>query len=646
MSQELITSLAVLKVNWDRGHDHIENFVPFVAECMRAAPAREVSLGQLQSDALDRFGLRIPQGALRTILSRAVRKGYANKTRGIYLRNDEALAGLDFQRNRAEALRKHQALVGKLVGFCEKRYQIRWSPQQAEEALAAYLGGGSLPILAAALDGTPLSPIPGSTRSADFLTKAFAVELWEADPEGFDFLETIVRGGMLASVLYFPLLGEAQRRFDHVKVYFDTAFLLRALGLEAAGLQSPCSELLDLLYGLNGQLRCFEHTFEELDGVLAYAAEVLRNPAYLASSRGGVVEHFARSGARASDVELSRGHLARNLRSCRVQVKPRPSYEHRLGVNEERLRAILQEEVGYRREETLSRDLDSLTAIHRLRHGEFPRSLERCRAIFVTTNTALVRASQRFFAEEYGSAAGTVPHCVPDHIFTTLVWLKKPLRAPELPRKMIVADCYAALNPSPALWRRYLDEMVRLRERRQLSEDDYWFLRLSTEARTLLMDSTLGDPEAFTQGTIEEIRAKAYESVRAEAEAALEDEQQRRREVERESAKLENAVASDRKRVQDRIRGLAASVGRYVAISVAAFLVAGLVAGTYLTWPRPPGRLSERWASLLAPLAFLVLTALSISSLLLGTTVVSVKRWVEVQISHWVANRIGRWLES
>jgi hypothetical protein len=47
-----------------------------------------------------------------------------------------------------------------------------------------------------------------------------------------------------------------------------------------------------------------------------------------------------------------------------------------LGVNEGRLEAILREEVGDRKDETLRHDLDSLTAIHRVRRGEFPYRLE------------------------------------------------------------------------------------------------------------------------------------------------------------------------------------------------------------------------------------------------------------------------------
>jgi len=97
--EQVIASLAILKVNWDRGHDYIENFVPFVAECLRVAPQAEVSLPELQTAVAESFGLSIPQGALMTILKRAVKRGYAKRQEGLYLREEEALAALDFAKN-------------------------------------------------------------------------------------------------------------------------------------------------------------------------------------------------------------------------------------------------------------------------------------------------------------------------------------------------------------------------------------------------------------------------------------------------------------------------------------------------------------------------------------------------------------------
>ena len=75
MPQSVIPSLAILKVNWDEGRDYIENFVPFVAECIRMAPQPEISVGDLQAAVRDTFGINIPQGALQIILGRAARHG-------------------------------------------------------------------------------------------------------------------------------------------------------------------------------------------------------------------------------------------------------------------------------------------------------------------------------------------------------------------------------------------------------------------------------------------------------------------------------------------------------------------------------------------------------------------------------------------
>jgi hypothetical protein len=40
VSEQALTSLAILTVNWDRGHDVIESFVPLVSECLSLDPPR------------------------------------------------------------------------------------------------------------------------------------------------------------------------------------------------------------------------------------------------------------------------------------------------------------------------------------------------------------------------------------------------------------------------------------------------------------------------------------------------------------------------------------------------------------------------------------------------------------------------------
>lgn len=102
---------------------------------------------------------------------------------------------------------------------------------------------------------------------------------------------------------------------------------------------------------------------------------------------------------------------------------------------------------------------------------------------------------------------------------TTLAWLKDPAGAVDLPRKQMIADSSAAMDPPEHLWRKYLQEAERLRKSGFISEVDFTFLRYSMEARQALMTITFGDSEVFTEGTVPEVLARARKNAAAEAEA-------------------------------------------------------------------------------------------------------------------------------
>ncbi len=579
----------------------------------------------------DCFGLRIPQGALKTILKRAHRQGYVSQIERIYRRNANALAPLDLAKVRQDVLRRHEGLIRKLIEFCKTRHQITWSEEEAEAALLFYLQELSRPILAAAVEGEPIPAPKRFVRHVDFLVNAFIMDLYKGDPEGFEFLETIVKGTMLANVLLFPDLGGITQRLRRVEVYFDTPFLLRALGLVSKSMQAPCRELMDLLYDLDAELICFDHTIDEIRGILDVAARASQDRKRLRYVSGETIEYLINTGSSASDIELINVRLEKSLRRLRVRVKPKPSQTAPLGLNETRLEAILQEEVGYRRKDTLYHDLDSLTAIHRLRRGAIQRKIESCNSIFVTTNASLARASIRFFTEEYGDVHGSVPHCILDHQLTTVAWLKKPLAAPDLPRKRIIADCYAAMNPSDNLWKLYLDEIGRLQQQGDISEEDYHLLRFSMEARNALMETTLGDPDTFTEGTVEEVLAKARTVARADLEAALQAERGKSLEAER---RIEAQL--------DRFRTFGVRGGYWMARVVQGAGIALLALAVYLTLPGPFPSVPEKLKELIAPALLFALALLTIANLAFGKTLRSLVRHLETSISRFIEQTLIR----
>lgn len=636
MLEESLISLAVLKVNWDqRGKDYVDNFIPFVAEGLRRCPQDHVSVAQLQEVMKGAFGLVIPQGALNTLLRRAERYGYVRRERGVYIRVLDAIPAT-FSAEREAVARQQRALTDKLIAFCKIRHNTEWSAEEAENALLAHLQKASIPILAAAISGSPLPEPKGDIKNAEFLVSSFIVELNEKDPAGFGFLETVMKGNMLATALFLPDISKANQKFSDLEVCVDTRLLLRGLGYEGEGLRASAVELLTLLYKMNVTLSCLDVTLDEMRRVLDAAQHALRDQRHQnRQTLFAVYEHFISVGKTPSDVESIIARLEQALRALHVRVRPKPEHTIELGLNEQKLEALIEEELPMIRLDAKRHDVDCLTSIHRLRRGHVYSEIERSKYIFLTSNIPLARASARFVREEYEYPIA--PLCVNDHMLATLAWVKNPSYVADFSRNRLIADSYVALSPSNELWRRYSEEVARLKENGNLSDDEYQLLRYSIVARRALMDATLGNTEAFTEGTVREVLQRAQANLRKDLQEELRGEVGKRMEAEAEARNFRRM----REERASRLGEIAARIGRWCGRAVYAALALVFAVGFYATLPSSLPQLVDS-ARYTVQAAIVVSAALAVWSAAEGGTIRSIARQVEVA----VANRVSRWLQD
>jgi hypothetical protein len=226
-----ISSLALLKVSYDQQRrDYFENFVPMVAECLRRSPGDLVSLQDLQSDLRERFGLSLPQNALRTVLKRAKKYEYVRVENGAYYRNEEKLERLNFRGEQQRVMQEHESLIKEFVEFCSRHLSAELSPEDADAALKSYLEENQIQLVNAVTHGTVVPPTGRSVKNFRYLVSSFVRHLQETRSATLGYLETIVKGRMLADAIFLPDPGNASRKFRGTEVYFDTPFLLNALG--------------------------------------------------------------------------------------------------------------------------------------------------------------------------------------------------------------------------------------------------------------------------------------------------------------------------------------------------------------------------------------------------------------------------------
>jgi hypothetical protein len=440
---------------------------------------------------------------------------------------------------------------------------------------------------------------------------------------------------MLANALYFPDIGAIPQRMSGVGVYFDTRIVVEAL-IGNEYLRRVRRELFQIVYDLGGQPLIFEDTEQEIRWVLQREARHLRRGTARQRGFGVLTQEIIDAGYEASDLELIAARLHKTLGTMKVAVRPRPAPTRSLTVDEKALERQLGGRSSYsEKPEALLHDVNVITAIHRIRKGRKQYRLESCGAVFVTTNYPMVTTSREFFRSEHD--LGGVSHVYADGTFETLMWLKKPLSAPDLPRRRIIADSLAALRPGEELWKNYSRQIEELRTDETLGEDDYILLKNSLEARIELMEVTLGDDEAFGAGTVQEVLRRSRASV--QGEAAREAEELRER--------LAESLAGTR-RQREAISNRASSWARAIANTLLWLSLAILILLVFLTLPASFTGISDRLQELIAPLiflAFVVVSAFTILNLGFGSSLRSILQTFEVMLQRrlerfllWIAH--------
>lgn len=644
MTASTLTSLAILKVNWDRlKRDYVENFVPFVVECARLAPEPIISLPTVREEMSARFGLDLPHNTLRHVFNRAAKRGYFKRDHNVFHRVDEKCSDTDFQNTRENVNQTYSRVMEAFVSFAASTHDRHLSAEEATTAIFAFLRDESLSLLFGRH-----SHMPRSSTSDRFFVASFLHEAQHSNPPLFEDILLLARGNLLANAMYLPDPGHVHKRFRKTWVYLDTSFIVFAAGFAGPDRAEPCLELLELLSRQGAKLRCFNTTRNEVQGVLDAAASRLANRD-LRNAYGPTIEYFLDTGKTASDLELMTARLPSVMRSLGIELVDFPSFDdHKYQIDERGFEDHLSEAISYSNPKALVHDVDCISAMARYRAGKKSFQVEECRALFVTTNVALAREARAYFQNE--STSGAIALAITDYALANLLWLKDPTVAPDLPTHRLIADVYAAMRPSAGLWKAYLAEIAKLEEAGKVTPNDYYLLRYSLASKAALMGLTSGEEQAFSEGSVYEVLNMVRQSEQAALRQEFEIESTRRDEVEKTLLDRNKRTESELHTVSHqvflarrRVTTIADRVGKLARVVAWTVLFPSLLfgIGASLSWelslPQSKGGLA-----LLVTLAMFLL--LSVGNLFFGVTLKTIVDKIEASVARALTRLILRFL--
>ncbi len=361
------------------------------------------------------------------------------------------------------------------------------------------------------------------------------------------YLEKLIKGTLLYGYLYYN--APSSQKFTKLDVFLDTPIVLGLLGYKGDEIQTYNRELIMLLKEEGANLKVFVETINEIERVLLACKAELANQKMSTSSRHDVMQVFLNKGFTPAHIERELVNLNTKITQMGIKVEKFPPHNKTIEPSEARLQEILNESIHYTNEEALIHDVSCITAICRLRGGLQRNTIENSGAIFMTNNVKVVHASYKWW-KEIEKKRG-VPPVILSEMIAAIAWVKQPLKAPNLPKLAVIADCYEMLNPPDLLWDKYLHAIEQLKQRGELKEDEVLLLRYSAEAHHALMEKTFGNYARLTVGSIPEILEKAkIELLKKERRRTLEIQQELDR-IKREKEKEQKGKLEKEKELEE-----------------------------------------------------------------------------------------------
>lgn len=534
MGNSELVSYAILSVNYNEKNNFLSNFEPFVLEIIKKTNPSQISKDDLKSGLKDEFGLEIPSSIIKIICRNLSDKGYLF-TEKIYELSDRYVYKPDLEKidsvnliSKSDSMVKDfNVLIESFRAFIINNFGDRENLDLSNEKLIGmvdfFVKENNVNLV---LDTTFTNKYEKDYDN--YLVANFVQHINESDPNNYATFLNIVKGNMLSESLYYNSSGNFEKKFTGSKFFFDTSFIMYAMGYSGPQRQMPCTELLNLLKVNQAELFCFERNITEVIGILTWSKHHLNS----GKDSHNTITYFRENGINEEDIDLIISDLESSIENqLGIKISPDSDYDHEDYSNVIDYNGFLEflsKNISYTKDISLDNDVEAVGSIMRLRKRKQPTNIEDCGAIFVTTNNTLAKKTKEYFLSQENIG---IPPVLTDSVVTNLVWLKNPQLYPNLPSLKLIADCLAAINPSDRLWNKYIDKLELLTANNELiDKNKIVTLRYLPEAKKILMDKTMGDENAITEGTANEILVEIEKQRLTEIELVKEKERQKAQE--------------------------------------------------------------------------------------------------------------------
>lgn len=498
---------ALIKSIYEEKKNYLDVFVPFLINSF-PENQQECSRDALSGNLEGKYGLKVPQYTLNTIITRAVRSGFiTQKEKKCFLTEKGGKFIRETLQKHQDAQRKINALIEDIKIFIKNEYQFDLDQEKISGTLNLFIKKYQIPLINFFDPESSKEKQYGFTKDEIYLNKYFELAKSQK-PDNYDTLKKLFYGALISTVLLKKDIDKINQKFVKLQIYLDTNFMFSIMDLHYPHICKPAKEFFTILKNYGFQLKVFDFTINEIVRVLkGYPLE--RNKYFPKVKIDSIYSNLRNKGWTEQDCIQFISKIEQKIYDLGLKIEYTNIDLDNFQIDDGKYLRILE----YKPDQNALGQKHDICAIEKIRgiRGKRPqREIENCIALFLTSDLKLAR----FDFEEIGHKSNmSVCEVVSDRFLTTLLWLKNPELVKEIPITMVLST-QSELLISRDVWDKFYINLTKLKNEGKISEEDIATLIYYHQLEADLMAIEPGDATPdFVSKEIEKSKKKRDEYI-------------------------------------------------------------------------------------------------------------------------------------
>jgi len=519
MQNSMIT-YSLIKSIYEESKDFLDIFVPFVLNSFPEGK-KECNLDILSKCLEEKFGLLVPKHTLNTLIKRAARNLYVQRSQNkCFLTDKGADLILKTITKQEETKREINALFEDISNFIKENFSIDVNTEDIKELLNSFIKRQLGPLITFFNPKLFKEEWRGEGNKNEFYLIKYFKFAKQQKPSEFKYLEDIFYGALISSLVNKEDISALSKNFKKLQIFLDTNFMFSIMGLHYDYICKPAKELFELLRSNKFQLKIFNFTIDEMVRVLkGYIKEEQK---YIPNIKvNSIYSNLKIKGWTRDDCIRYISKLEQRIHELGIQIEYTDIDLERWKPNNIDIFSRISE---YKRDQNplgKKHDLCAIEEIKRRRGIKPKKEIESCGSVFLTSDLKLAQ----FNFVEFGHKDNfTVCEVISDRILTTLLWLKKPSVIKHLPIETFMS-IESEILIDRNIWNRFYDNLTKLKDEEYITEDDISILLYYHQLEQDL--AFINDPDEITSRLVLEEIEKSKKTIDEKTKKMIEDEKKK-----------------------------------------------------------------------------------------------------------------------